>query len=139
MKFLFDTNVISEVRHPKGDSKVKERFAEIPQSDLYTSSVVFAELTKGIWSLAKGRRRDSLLEWLDQFEKQFGDRILPFDQSTAKIHGKMVAEALSKGIQIGSSDGQIAASAIKYNLTVITRNERDFKHTGAKIWNIWKD
>ena len=138
MKYLFDTNVISEVRHPNGDSDVKSRFAAIPQADLYTSAIVFAELSKGVYILPKGKRRSSLIDWLDGFEQQFSDRILPFDRITAKIHGQLVADAASRGIQISVSDGQIAATAIQNKLQVITRNEKDFVHTGATIWNIWK-
>ncbi len=78
-----------------------------------------------------------MISWLDQFEQQFSDRILAFDRVTGKIHGEMVANALRKGIQIGVSDGQIAATAIQYDLEMITRNEKDFAHTGATIWNIW--
>lgn len=138
MSFLFDTNVISEIRHPQGDRLVKERFSTIPPDRLYTSAIVYGELTHGIAALPNGRKKKLLEAWCHQFEDQFGDRILPFDRQTAKIWGTLTASCHREGTGIGAMDGQIAATAIHHKMTLITRNEKHFKRTGVKIWNIWK-
>ena len=137
MRFLVDTNVISEVRHPKGSRVVKRRFRELDTETVFTSVVVFGELTKGVRSLPKGRRKTGLEVWLGQFESGFGDRILPIDPQVAKVWGELMSDGLAKGVQIGVSDGQIAATAIVHHLTIITRNKRHFEPTGARVWNIW--
>ena len=138
MNFLVDTNVISEVQHHQGSDHVKQRFAEIPQERLLTSSIVFGELTKGVAALPNGKRKNGLEVWLEQFEIVFGDRILPFDRDSAKIWGRMVAECQTEGYRVSVSDGQIAATALQHSLIVITRNEKHFHRTGAKAWNIWE-
>lgn len=138
MKYLVDTNVISELRHPKGSQAVKDRFARLNQDCVFTSAVVFGELTKGVNLLASGKRKNGLMVWLEQWEAHFGDRILSFDRAVAKLWGEMVVAALAKGFRLGVSDGQIASTAIFHGLIVITRNEKHFQATGAKIWNIWE-
>lgn len=138
MSYLFDTNVISEIRHSQGDRLVKERFSMIPPDRLYTSAIVYGELTNGIAALPDGRKKKLLEAWCDQFEDQFGDRILPFDRHIAKIWGTITASCFSAGTRISAMDGQIAATAISHQMILITRNEKHFKPTGVKIWNIWK-
>ena len=94
MRFLVDTNVISEVRHPKGSRVVKRRFRELDTETVFTSVVVFGELTKGVRSLPKGRRKTGLEVWLGQFESGFGDRILPIDPQVAKVWGELMADGM---------------------------------------------
>ena len=106
MSYLFDTNVISEIRHPQGDKLVKERFATIPPDRLYTSAIVYGELTNGIAALPNSKKKRLLEVWCDQFEDQFGDRILPFDRHAAKIWGTINANSLRVGTRIGALDGQ---------------------------------
>ncbi len=73
MRVLLDTNVISEIRHPNGNEFVKHRIAAVHADVLFVSAVVFAELTKGVLRLPKGRKRKELLLWLKRFESDFGD------------------------------------------------------------------
>ncbi len=139
MRFLVETNVLSELRHPQGDPQVKERFRRIDEVDLFTSAIVFGELAKGVASLPAGKRKDRLNSWLEQFEAGFGDRILPLDREVAKMWGQIVAACQAEGAAVGVSDGQIAATAVFHDLVVITRNGKHFQHTRAKIWNIWEN
>ena len=138
MSYLFDTNVISEIRHPQGSRVVKERFCAIPEGQLFTSAIVYGELTSGIAALSKSRKKSLLEAWCREFEDQFSARILPFDRQTAKIWGNITATCREMGTTLGAIDGQIAATAISHQMVLITRNEKHFKHTGVKIWNIWK-
>jgi predicted nucleic acid-binding protein len=110
MRVLLDTDVISEIRHPKGDEAVKHRIAAIHPDALFVSAVVFAELTKGVLRLPKGRKRNELLGWLGRLESVYGDHILAFDRETARVWGKIVAENEAKGLSVHVSDGQIAAT-----------------------------
>jgi predicted nucleic acid-binding protein len=138
MRFLVDTNVISEIRHSEGNESVKDRFRRLDHENVFTSAIVFGELTRGVHSLPKGKRKEKLLAWLNEFESSFGDRILPFDREVAKVWGEIVAKGLGAGKRVSVSDGQIAATAIFHDLVVITRNEKHFLSTGAKVWNIWE-
>lgn len=85
MRFLLDTNLISELRHTRGDLEVKRRFARLEPDDLFVSVVVFGELTNGIERLPRGRRKRELQSWLSEFETEFGDRLLPFDREAARV------------------------------------------------------
>lgn len=138
MRFLLDTNLISEVRHPKGDEAVKNRLARLDPEVIFISSIVFAELTKGVLRLPNGKKKRELANWLARLEAVYGDRILPFDRETARVCGKLIADCESKGIRVGLSNAQIAATGIQHGLVVVTRNVKDFAATGAQLWNIWE-
>lgn len=138
MRFLVDTNVISELRHPQGDIDVKRRFARLAAENVFVSVVVFGELSKGVALLTSGHRKRELRVWLSEFEDSFGDRILPLDRETARIWGTLTARCSNNGHSISVPDGQIAATALHHDLTLITRNVRDFRGTNLRIWNIWE-
>jgi len=139
MKYLLDTNVISEIRHPQGDVEVKRRISELDPASLFTSAIVFAELHRGVLRLPVGRRKQDLLQWLNLFGIRFVGRILAFDQETSQIWGAMAARGEQAGKRIGISDGQIAATGIQHGLVVITRNISHFSDTGAQLWNVWEE
>jgi predicted nucleic acid-binding protein len=97
MRWLLDTNVISEIRHPQGDQEVKRRIAALPSEALYISAIVYGELVKGVRRLPDGERKSELMRWLHKLETDFGDRILPFDRDSAKSWGDLVAGRESRG------------------------------------------
>ncbi|WP_225706080.1 type II toxin-antitoxin system VapC family toxin [Bradyrhizobium cenepequi] len=66
--------------------------------------------------------------WLDRVLTLYGERIVPFDLPTARRWG-----ALSAAVGNDSADLMIAATALEYGLTVVTRNASDFKSTGAAV------
>lgn len=63
---------------------------------------------------------------------------MPINEEVALAWGVMEGEAEAQGKQIPTIDGLIGATAIAHNLTVVTRNEKDIVHTGARILNPWK-
>jgi len=71
--------------------------------------------------------------------QHFGNRNLPLDHKVAVRWGRQMATLKAAGKVTGVQDGQIAATALANNLTVITRNVKDFVHTGVPCWNIWED
>ena len=139
MRWLLDTNVISEIRHPQGDVVVKRRFAALPAEALFIGAVVFGELVKGVSRLAECERKRNLTLWLAKLESVYGDRILPFNRETARIWGGVVAESEASGISLGMADGQIAATAIQNGLILVTRNVRHFEIPNLRIWNPWDE
>jgi hypothetical protein len=137
MRWLLDTNVISEIRHPQGDREVKRRIATLPSEALYISAIVFGELVKGVRRLPAGERKSELIRWLHKLESDFGDRILPFDRESAKSWGDLVAGSESRGLSIGVADGQIAATAMQNGMVFVTRNLRQFDFVELRLWNPW--
>jgi toxin FitB len=138
VRWLLDTNVISEIRHPQGDREVKRRIKALPSEALFLSSIVFGELVKGVRRLPESERKGELLGWLVKLETDFADRILPFDRETARIWGELVAGSEALGLAIGMADGQIAATAIQNNMVLVSRNTRHFDLPELRLWNPWE-
>ncbi len=138
MRYLLDTNVLSELQSPQGDELVKTRFSRLDTDSLFTSAVVFGEIRKGIRRLPQSQRKQNLEFWFNEFSLEYNNRILPFDMDTAQIWGDLVAKSELNGVSVSVADGQIAATAIQHGLVVITRNTKDFQNTGARLWNIWE-
>ena len=137
MRILLDTNVVSELRKPDADPAVKARVAAFKPEDLCIASVTLGELTHGIQRLPRGRRKDGLTAWLERLEALHGDRILPFDREAATVWGRMLARSEQKGRTLPLEDAQIAATAVRFGLRVMTRNVGDFEPTGVEVVNPW--
>ncbi len=134
--YLIDTNVISELRKKGNINKgVKEFFDQAARHDLpmYISVITLGELRRGI-ELIKYRgdlQQSQLLEqWLNQIINEYDENILELSQEVAQVWG-----ALRVPHHENSLDKQIAATALVYDLCVVTRNIDDFKTTGARVLN----
>ncbi len=134
--YLIDTNVISESRkNAKANFGVQNFFqaADKNNTDLFISAITIGELRRGV-ELIRSRNdieQASMLEiWLNKIVEQYSEYILPFTQDEAQVWGKLRAPHPENAI-----DKQIAATALVYGLTVVTRNESDFKKTGVKFLN----
>ena len=133
MKYLVDTNVISEIRKgARCNPGVAAWYATVTDEDLCLSVLVLGEIRKGI---ELKRRRDpaqaDLLEaWLDQIRMAFGDRAIPIDATIIEAWGRMAAVR-----PIPVVDGLLAATAKVHDLTLVTRNEADVADLGARILN----
>ena len=105
----------------------------------YVSVITLAEIQKGIELLAEGKRRVQLEQWLKQdLEAWFSGRVLPVDRQVAARWASRVAHGSRAGRPLPTVDSLIAATALAYNLTIVTRNTRDFEGIGATTINPWK-
>jgi predicted nucleic acid-binding protein len=139
LKTLLDTCTLSELRKPSPNPAVVAAVRAIPDAQLYVSVLSLGEIAKGVVLLAAGKKRDGHAAWLAALENQFSDRILGLDVETAKLWGELTARARKKGVVIPATDGLLAATALRHGLYVMTRNESDFKASGARIVNPWQD
>ena len=130
MKWLLDTNVVSELR--KGDranAGVRTWFVDVNDADLFTSVLVLGEIRRGIESI---RRRDTpaamaIEQWLIRLAVGFGDRVIPIDARVADRWG-----ALNVPDPVPTVDALLAATALVHDMTVVTRNVKDISGTGAR-------
>lgn len=134
MSFLVDTNVFSEPAEPRPDAKVVAWLRE-PETDLYISTVTIGEIRRGIERLPDGRRKADLRAWLQELCDCMKGRILSFNASTAHVWGQMKAQWDRAGISVPSLDSQLAATARRHGLTLVTRNTGDFKTAGITVLN----
>ncbi len=130
MRYLLDTNVLSEVRRPRGDEGVKRWVSSTPADDLYLSVLVVGEIRRGVERLM---RRDPVQaeayeDWLGTVLRYYADRILPVDVQAAEEWGRM-----SVPDPVPIVDGLMAATAKVRGMTFVTRNTADVERTGVVL------
>jgi toxin FitB len=136
---VLDTNVISELMRPGGESRVVTWVDARPAEDLYLTAVTTAELHYGVERLPDGRRRSDLAERLRRiFVEAFAGRILAFDAAAATHYAEVVLARERRGLVITTADAQIAAICRSRSAGLATRNTRDFTHTGIQLVDPWK-
>lgn len=138
MTWLLDTNVVSEGMKRRPAPRVAEWMASLDPVRAFISVVTLAELRSGIHRLPEGARRRELDNWLSgDVVNKFRGRILNIDPLVADVCGRMRARIhLDRGTAV-TMDVWIAAIATHYDLTVVTRNVRDFEPLGVPVFNPW--
>lgn len=137
--FLLDTNCISELVRPNPEPRVMEWMDAADEALLYLSVLTFGEIRKGIAGLAQGKRRTHLETWLEvDLQARFSGRILAIDFVIADRWGLLAAESKRKGKTLSVIDGLLAATALHHNLTVVSRNGRDFTAAEVQVLNPWE-
>lgn len=134
MSYLVDTNVFSEQAKPTPDAQVIEWLRQ-HESELYVSTITIGEIRRGIERLPDGKRKAQLQQWLQSLCDCMQGRILGFNTSTAHVWGQLKAQWEKAGVNVRSLDSQIAATASRRSLTIVTRNTSDFENTGVRTLN----
>ena len=139
MSYLLDTNVVSEWVKPIPAETVVAWLAEVDEDQVFMSVISFAELRRGVELLDDGRRRRRLERWLaEELTERFHGRVLSVDLPVAESWGRITARAARTGRAVGSMDAFFAATAEAYDLTLATRNVRDFDGLGIALVNPWE-
>lgn len=90
-------------------------------------------------AVGAGKRRSELERWLDHdLDQWFEQRLLPVTRAISERWGVLNAQALDRGTPIPSIEGLIAATALEHDLTVVTRNVKDFANLDVKTFNPWE-
>lgn len=136
MRYLLDTNVVSELRKRDADPHVFSWIAGRATRDLTISVITVMEIEIGV---ARAERRDArqgraLRTW---FEQQvlgaFVGRVLPLGLDSARRAARMQVPDPRP-----DRDTMIAAIALTNDLVVVTRNVSDFSTTGVDLVNPWE-
>lgn len=135
MSYLLDTNVISELVRPKPTKAVLAWFENIPSEALHISVLTLGEIRKGVEQMPDSARREKLRLWLEHdLVDWFGSRILPVDIPVVDRWGRLVAQM---GKPVPSIDSLLAATALHYELRLVTRNQKDSDYPGLEVVNPW--
>ena len=136
MSYLIDTNIISELRRKDANPGVISWFAERPATTLYLSVLTLGEIRKGIEALPNSKRRLVLRDWLEvDLPAFFTGRILLVDEAVVDRWGRLLARIKRT---VPAIDSLIAATALQHGLTLVTRNEADFKFPELDVINPWQ-
>jgi len=135
MKFLLDTNVVSELRKSRPASEVLLFIKNADASALFISVLTLGELRRGA---AIKKRTDAelarrLAEWIDGIESSFADRILAVDAAIARVWGELSANRSRPVV-----DTLLAATAIAHDLVLVTRNVDDVRDIQIEVLNPWQ-
>ena len=133
--YLLDTNVISETRKSRPDAGVIAFLSAADAEGLFLSVLTLGELSKGV---ALKKRTDPVAAidlgmWVEGIATHFADRVLPTDSATAMRWGELAAGGNPPVI-----DMLIAATALSRDLTLVTRNTRDFESSGVLLLDPWQ-
>jgi toxin FitB len=137
--FLLDTNVVSELVRPKPNLSVARWVEATDEGLLYLSVLTLGEIRKGITLLADSARRVKLEAWLDgSLVARFAGRILPVDQAVADRWGRLAGSGSARKSPLPVIDGLLAATALDYDLVLVTRDTAHLKATGVAFFNPWE-
>ncbi len=138
MRLLIDTNVLSEVAKPAPATRVLEWLDKLDEDRSFISVISIAEIRRGVALMDSGRKRDALDAWLSHdLPLRFEQRMLPVEEKVAFAWGDLMGSAKRSGRGLLSMDGLIGATALAHELTLATRNKRDFQGFGIDLFNPW--
>lgn len=138
--YLVDTNVISEARKKsKANKGVRAFFKQSIEDEtrMFISVVTVSELRRGVESIRyRGdvRQATQLEKWLEALLTEYQDHVLDISQDIAQLWGRLRVPHPENAL-----DKQIVATALIYELTVVTRNHKDFVKTGVRVLNPFTD
>lgn len=136
---LLDTNVVSEVMRERPDPTVRAWLRALPRRELWTASIVIAELLSGIDLMPAGRKQQTLREAVEaMIAEDFRGQVLKFDVSAARHYAQILASRKHMGRPMREMDALIAATAKSNDATLATRNLRDFENCGLQLMNPWQ-
>ncbi|WP_341761825.1 type II toxin-antitoxin system VapC family toxin [Candidatus Tisiphia endosymbiont of Thecophora atra] len=136
MRYLLDTNILSEFRKKSPNSQVISWLYQVPIESLYISYLTIGEIQKGI---AKKRQTDliaslSLERWQDILIKKYTARTIGIDNNVCKCWGELLAIDSTNQV-----DSLIAAQAIVHDMVLVTRSTKHFTKFAVKLLNPFEE
>ena len=136
MGYLLDTNVVSEPLRTSPNLNVV-RWLQTTSPELQHLSVLsIAELRRRVETMPTGQRREKVRLFIEHhLPAWYGARLLPVTLGIADRWGRLAAEL---GRSLPRFDSLIAATALRHDLRVVTRNVSDFQYPGLEVINPWE-
>ncbi len=138
MRYLLDTNVISELISARPNKRVINWIDAIDDRLVFLSVITIGEIRRGIEKLPNSQRKDNLIDWLNEdLLIRFDNKILAIDIPVILAWGTLIAELESRGRALPAIDSLIAATARHHGLHLVTRNAEDFEGTSIAVIHPW--
>jgi len=135
---LLDTNVISETMRERPDPDVREWLRQQPRAEVWTASIVIAELLAGIETMPSSRKQKVLREAVEEMiAEDFRGQVLTFNLPAARQYAHILAARRKIGRPIREMNAQIVAIARVHGATLATRDVNDFAGCGLTVVNPW--
>lgn len=136
MKYLLDTNIISELISKKPNLNVINFISCLDEKTLYLSVITIGEIKFGIEILKSSSKKQSLIKWFEKdLMTRFKNKIIDIDTSTMLIWANENQKLKSVGRPLPIMDTLIASTCMANDFILLTRNEKDFMNLDLKIIN----
>jgi len=134
LKYLLDTNLVSQLIKAKAEPGVLEWFDEQDEGGLFLSAVTILELRTGIELMPAGKKRTVLEHWLTRdIRSRFAGRILPIEEKIADACGRLLVRSQRAGWRMEAMDALIGATAMAHDMTLATLNRRHFERLDLEM------
>lgn len=130
MTYLVDANVLSEPTKPAPDKKVVN-WLIAHEGDFVVDPLILGEISVGILTLPRGRKRANLEQWLEAVVQSID--CLPWDAAVSLRWARLVVDLRKRGLAMPLLDSMIAATALQHDLIVATRNTRNFERARVRV------
>jgi toxin FitB len=135
VNYLVDTNILCEPHQKRPEPRVVD-WLKMNESNLYTSVLVMGEIRYGIELLPiTAAKRNDLLRWYEGLIRILAGRVLSINSRVAEEWARLQAEVYARHLVLPVVDSLLAATARRYQLTLVTDNVGDFSAAGVKIFN----
>ncbi len=135
---ILDTNVVSELMAERPNPAVIG-YLDHTEEEILLNAISVAEIRYGLALLPNGNRKRRLTDAFDLLLSELGDnRVLDFSNAATGHYANICASARRAGKTVSMADAMIAAICVLHAAPLISRNIRDFKHTGIELINPWE-
>jgi predicted nucleic acid-binding protein len=139
VNYILDTIVISELVAARPNHKLVNWIQSVDSNQVFLSVIAIGEIKKGIEKLPDSDRKVALNQWLhEDLLVRFENQLLIIDQETMLTWGKLIAHLEMIGRPISAIDSLLAATALQWRYTLVTRNTAHFESAGIALLNPWE-
>jgi tRNA(fMet)-specific endonuclease VapC len=136
LKYLLDTNIISELISKNPNEKVVKFINDLNVDDVFLSAITIGEIKSGIENVQSNAKKELLSQWLhNDLLYKFENRIISIDIEIMLTWGSINHKLKKQGQALPIMDSIIGATCLSKELALITRNEKDFQNLAIKIIN----
>ena len=140
--WILDTNIVSEMMRPHPEPRVEIFLDSIAGQGMGLASVTVWEILNGIGQIEPGGRREDLVRRFEGIlDSLFHDRVFDWTAADARACARIMESKRRRGEPLDSHlpDAMLVGTAIRHGLSIVTRNQRDFRNTGVITVNPWTE